>query len=83
MSKRDNYKYELKNGNKVVYVGITNNPERREQEHEQNKEFGHMSIIGNRTTKEAAENWEAERIKTYMQNHGGKMPPLNKNKTGK
>ena len=28
--KRDTYKYELKQGNKVVYVGITDDPGRRE-----------------------------------------------------
>jgi len=83
MSKRDTYKYELKDGNKVLYVGITNDPERREQEHRQNKEFGHMNVIGNRTTRNAAENWEENRIGTYMNNHGGKTPPLNKNETGK
>lgn len=83
MSKRDTYKYELKDGNKVLYVGITNNPERREQEHRQNKEFGHMNIIGNHTNREAAENWEGNRIETYMGNHDGKTPPLNKNESGK
>ncbi len=83
MSKRDTYKYELKDGNKVLYVGITNDPERRAQEHQQNKEFGHMKIISNRTTIEAAENWEEGRIGTYMGNHGGKTPPLNKNESGK
>lgn len=35
MVKRDTFKYELTKGNRVVYVGITNNPERREAEHHQ------------------------------------------------
>lgn len=83
MSKRGSYKYELKDGNKVLYIGITNDPERRDQEHRQDKEFGHMSIIGNRTTKEAAEKWEEDRIKTYMNNHGGNTPPFNENESGK
>ncbi len=30
---RDTYKYELRDGNRVVYVGITNDLERREAEH--------------------------------------------------
>lgn len=83
MSKRDTYKYELKNGNKVLYIGITNDPLRREQEHRQNKDYGHMNIIGKRTTREAAENWERKRIDTYMQSHDNNTPPLNKNKSGK
>lgn len=46
MAKRDTYKYELTQGNKVVYVGITNNPERREAEHRQDKDFTTMRIVG-------------------------------------
>ena len=45
MSKRNTYKYELTKGNKVVYIGITNNPERREAEHRQNKNFDKMKIV--------------------------------------
>lgn len=33
MAYRNTYKYELRNGNKVVYVGITNDLGRREAEH--------------------------------------------------
>lgn len=31
--KQDTVTYELKKGNEVLYVGITNNPDRREQEY--------------------------------------------------
>lgn len=31
--KQDTVTYELKKGNEVLYVGTTNDPERREQEH--------------------------------------------------
>ena len=30
---RDTYKYHFKKGNKIVHTGITNDLERREQEH--------------------------------------------------
>jgi predicted GIY-YIG superfamily endonuclease len=43
----DTATYELKKGNRVVYVGTTNDPERREQEHRKSgKQFGHMSVTG-------------------------------------
>ncbi|GHU63704.1 hypothetical protein FACS1894123_07010 [Bacteroidia bacterium] len=42
---RDTYKYELKNGNKVEYVGITNDPERREAQYRQEKNFDTMNIV--------------------------------------
>lgn len=32
---RDTYKYQLKVGNKIVHGGITNDLNRREQEHQQ------------------------------------------------
>ena len=58
MSKRNTYKYELTKGNKVVYVGITNNPGRREAEHRQNKNFDKMKIVGNVSTLDGASQWE-------------------------
>jgi len=61
MSKpRDTYKYQFKIGNKIVHRGITNNLERREQEHEQKWPGGHIKQVGNRTTEEAARDWEKE-----------------------
>ena len=83
MEKRSHYKYELKKGNKLLYVGITNDPQRRLEEHTQTKKFGHMVIVGNASTKVGAENWETKRIETYARNHGGEIPPKNKTKNGK
>jgi predicted GIY-YIG superfamily endonuclease len=83
MAKRDTYKYELTRGNKVVYVGTTNDPERREQEHRQNKNFDKMRLVGNVSTQSGALQWETERIQTYMRNHNGKTPEYNKNEHGK
>mgnify|MGYP000027324510 FL=1 len=83
MSKRNTYKYELTKGNKVVYVGITNNPGRREAEHRQNKNFDKMKIVGNVSTLAGASQWETNRIQTYMNNHKGQTPLYNQNEHGK
>jgi predicted GIY-YIG superfamily endonuclease len=83
MAKRETSKYILKDGNKVLYVGITNDPKRREAEHRKEKDFQKMEIIGRAVTREAAEEWESNRIDTYKKNHGGKVPPLNKTQNGK
>lgn len=77
------YKYELTKGNKVVYVGITNNPGRREAEHRQNKNFDKMKIVGNVSTLDGASQWETNRIQTYMNNHKGQTPLYNQNEHGK
>lgn len=81
--KRDTYKYELTQGNKVVYVGITNDPARREMEHRQDKDFDRMRIIGRPSTLDSASQWETDRIQTYMRNHGGETPLYNQNEHGK
>lgn len=83
MSKRDAYKYELTQGNKVVYVGITNDPARREMEHRQDKDFDKMRIVGSASTLDGALQWETNRIQTYMKNHNGDTPLYNQNTSGK
>ncbi|MDN5211614.1 hypothetical protein QQ020_06115 [Fulvivirgaceae bacterium BMA12] len=60
MAQRDTYKYHFKQGNKIVHRGITNDLERREEEHQNNYRNGHIVQIGNRTTREAALKWERE-----------------------
>lgn len=57
MAKRDTYKYELTKGNRVVYVGITNDPHRREAEHRQDKDIDKMRIVGNASTLDGASQW--------------------------
>lgn len=83
MAKRDTYKYELTKGKKIVYVGITNDPGRREMEHRKDKNFDKMRIVGNASTHEGASMWESNRIQTYMKNHNGNTPLYNQNEHGK
>lgn len=60
MKKKDTYKYELHDGHKTVYVGITKDPKRREAEHRADgKEFTNMTIIGRSSTAEGAGMWES------------------------
>lgn len=59
MSKpRDTIKYQVKIGNKVVDGGITKDLERREQERQREYPGSHLFKVGNRTTEEAARDWE-------------------------
>ena len=84
MAERDTFKYELRRGNKVVYVGITNDLVRRETEHRnEGMEFTSIVKVGNATTREAAEVWESDRINTYKENHHGERPEYNQNNSGK
>lgn len=80
--KQDTVTYELKQGNKVVYVGTTNDPERREQEHlAAGKTFGHMNVTSRRMTEGGAKKKEAEKLKTYRKNQG-KNPKYNLDSDG-
>ena len=63
-NKRDTYKYHFKNGNKIVHSGITNNLERREQEHQNELPKGHIFKVGNITTEDAAREWEKDQDKS-------------------
>ena len=77
--KRDYYRYELKDGHGVVYIGITNDPARREQEHRsEGKVFDTMNVIRPAVTETTAREWEQERLKTYRSNHGGENPKYNR-----
>ena len=78
-AKRDYHRYELRDGRDIVQFGITNDPERREQEHEADgKRFTTMNIKGTAVTKDSAEQCEEERLESYRKHHQGKNPKYNK-----
>ena len=56
--RRGTYKYHFKQGNRIVHSGITDDLERREQEHQQTWDDGHIKQVGHRTTEDAAREWE-------------------------
>lgn len=57
---RDTYKYQFKQGHTIKHRGITDDLERREQEHQRKYGSGHITQIGRQTTREAAEKWERD-----------------------
>ena len=63
MSRRDTYKYRFRKGREIVHSGITNDLERREQEHRRDYGDGKISQVGNKVSREAAEEWEKEQPK--------------------
>ena len=58
---RDTYRYTLRNDGKILYHGITNDPERRAAEHKRDGKPGEMHIEGPRVTRDSALKWERER----------------------
>jgi len=62
---RDTYQYYFKMGNKIVHVGITCDPDRREAEIRKHPGLskGHIKEIGWRTTYNAASAWLQEQTR--------------------
>ena len=57
MSNRTFYKYKVRVGRTVKHGGITENPERREEEHQQEWPKAKLTTVGRKTTEEAARKW--------------------------
>ena len=78
MKRRNYHRYELRDGRQLVYVGITNDLERRREEHkDEGKRFGSMLPVGPSVTKDTAEDWEEDRLAAYRRTHGGRNPRYN------
>lgn len=81
-AKRDTYIYELKDGNEIVYYGITNNTDERFIKHDNSeKEFTHMRVIRGPMSRRRAEELEYFYIQRYQQQHEGRPPRYNERKT--
>ncbi len=61
MAKYDTYKYQVRVGRKIVHGGITDDPERREKEHQQKWPNAKLPQVGRRTTEKAAREWEKKK----------------------
>ena len=82
MKKRDTYIYQLKDGKRIVYIGITDNPDRRALEHKHSrKKFTHVRVKQFPMSRKKAEELEKEFIQRYQRQHRGKSPKYNENKT--
>lgn len=82
MKKRNYYRYQLKDGNEIKYIGITNDPDRRESEHNSDKKFNKMDVVGPAVSKETAQQWEEDRLQTYRNGHEGQNPKYNQTDNG-
>ena len=80
---RDTVTYDLKQGREIVYRGVTNDPDEREQSHRgEGKDFDKLVVTSRRMTREGAEKKEAENLATYRKGHGGRNPKYNKTEDG-
>jgi predicted GIY-YIG superfamily endonuclease len=75
---KDTATYELKDGNQIVYIGTTNNPGQRHEQHiAAGKKFTRMAVTSRKMTEKGAEKKAAERLATYRKYHDGNPPKYN------
>jgi len=65
MAERDTFKYHLKDGKAIVHRGITNDLDRRANEHQVQFPDTHIQQVGRRVSRETGLKWERD---------GGKRP---------
>ena len=82
-NKRETVTYDLIKDRKVVYRGTTNDPVRREAEHQEDgKRFSSMRVTSRHMTEKGAKQKESENLERYRSGHGGKNPKYNKDSDG-
>ena len=78
MAKRRNtYNYNLWDGSRKVYEGISNDPEVREQQHRQDKKFTRIEVRKPAVCRDTALEREQEAVERYRRSHGGRSPKYN------
>lgn len=78
----DTYVYKLVRNGQTVYIGITNDLARREQEHREDKQFDDMQIIKGPCTREEAEKLESLQLRLFSFFHSH-LPEYNQTCNGK
>ena len=76
MPKHDTYNYTYREGREVSHRGITNDPERREKEHQRNRPGGKLTVDGNAKTREGA--LKVERGQTKTKGYNAKKQTSNR-----
>lgn len=78
----DTYVYKLVRNGQTVYIGITNDLARREQEHREDKQFDKMQVIKGPCTREEAEKLESLQLRLFSFSHKH-LPEYNQTYNGK
>ena len=78
----DTYVYKLVRNGQTVYIGITNDLKRREEEHRKDKVFDKMLVIKGPCTREDAEKMESVQLRLFSFSHNH-LPEYNQTCNGK
>jgi predicted GIY-YIG superfamily endonuclease len=73
--------YVLRRNGRIVYCGITNNPDRRCREHARDKDFDEIEVRGPPMTRDRARAAERRALQQYRFCRG-RLPEYNRSPTG-
>ena len=76
-AKEDTVTYELRWDGDVVYIGTTNDPDRRKDEHDEDMIFDELVPTSEPMTAAMAKQKEAEDLEAYRRDHDGMNPLYN------
>jgi hypothetical protein len=83
MTNKKNVTYKLVKNKKAVYIGTTNNPNRRNNEHSRSgKNYDYLEVTSYGISKNEAERRESRNLNSYKK-ATGKKPTYNKTSNGK
>ena len=75
--------YALWNKREKVYIGKSEDPQKRAKEHaDEGKKFDRVETTSRPIKIENAEKREADQLQTYRRGHGGRNPKYNKTDEG-
>ena len=75
--------YALFNKGKKVYIGESEDPLKRAEQHaDEGKKFDRVETTSRTMKIENAQNHQADQLQTYRRGHGGKNPKYNKTDEG-
>ncbi len=78
VTKEGYYRYELRDGSEIVYIGITRHLPKKKAKHKaKGWQYTKMDIIGLKVTKESAKQWKKEGLEQYRRTHNGRNPKYN------
>lgn len=82
-NKRESFTYTLNDGNKIVYIGETNDIEVTEQRHiDDGKKFTKIVKTSVKMKKDSAVDRETDNLEKFRKSHKGKNPKYNKTLNG-
>ena len=79
---RKKFTYKLVKNGRAKYIGSTNNPYRRNEEHSQKKDYDYMEVTSGRVSEREAERREARNLRSYRR-ATGRNPRYNKTSNGR